>query len=153
MSSTRRSGFTLVEILIVVIILGILAAIVIPQFTDASTSARTNSMTSSLQTVRSQLELYKVQHNDNYPVLADFTAQKADYDRRGKAVQTEAEKADAAAEADERRALRYDIGEGLLEIALVLSSLYFISRKRMFPVIGVAAGALGMAVAVTGLLV
>ena len=85
--------------------------------------------------------------------LADFTAQKADYDRRGKSVQTEAEKADAAAEADERRALRYDIGEGLLEIALVLSSLYFISRKRMFPVIGVAAGALGMAVAVTGLLV
>lgn len=75
MSRTRRSGFTLVEILIVVIILGILAAIVIPQFTDASTNARTNSMTSSLQTVRSQLELYKVQHNDNYPALDTFSAQ------------------------------------------------------------------------------
>ncbi|MDD4889848.1 MAG: prepilin-type N-terminal cleavage/methylation domain-containing protein [Phycisphaerae bacterium] len=75
MSRTRRSGFTLVEILIVVIILGILAAIVIPQFTDASTNARTNSMTSSLQTVRSQLELYKVQHNDTYPTLDAFSAQ------------------------------------------------------------------------------
>jgi general secretion pathway protein G len=62
-----RKGFTLVEILIVVIILGILAAIVIPQFTDASTQARESSLRSNLQTVRSQIELYKVQHNDSLP--------------------------------------------------------------------------------------
>ena len=64
---TRRSGFTLVEILIVVIILGILAAIVIPQFTNASEDARHSSVTSQLQTIRSQMELYKLQHLDNYP--------------------------------------------------------------------------------------
>ena len=63
----RNKGFTLVEILIVVIILGILAAIVIPQFTNASTDARRNSLTSQLQTLRSQLELYKLQHNDRLP--------------------------------------------------------------------------------------
>jgi len=62
-----RKGFTLVEILIVVVILGILAAIVIPQFTDASTQAKTSSLTSDLQTVRSQIELYKVEHNDALP--------------------------------------------------------------------------------------
>ena len=62
-----KSGFTLVEILIVVVILGILAAIVIPQFTDASTEAKTSSLCSDLQTVRSQIELYKIQHNDNLP--------------------------------------------------------------------------------------
>ena len=62
-----KSGFTLVEILIVVVILGILAAIVIPQFTDASTEAKTSSLCSDLQTVRSQLELYKIQHNDAIP--------------------------------------------------------------------------------------
>jgi len=72
MSRTRQSGFTLVEILIVVIILGILAAIVIPQFTEASSDARLSSMTSDLQTVRSQLELFKVQHLDVYPALATF---------------------------------------------------------------------------------
>ena len=67
-----RKGFTLVEILIVVIILGILAAIVIPQFTEASNDARLSALISDLQTVRSQLELYKVQHLDRYPDTANF---------------------------------------------------------------------------------
>ncbi len=69
----RRSqrGFTLIEILIVVVILGILAAIVIPQFTSASEDAQTSSVQSQLQTVRSQIELYRVQ-NGGYP---DFDQQ------------------------------------------------------------------------------
>jgi general secretion pathway protein G len=62
-----KSGFTLVEILIVVVILGILAAIVIPQFTEASTEAKTSSLCTDLQTMRSQIELYKIQHNDQLP--------------------------------------------------------------------------------------
>ena len=66
---SRKSGFTLVEILIVVIILGILAAIVIPQFTNASTNARASSVTSQLQTLRSQVQLFKLQHNDSLPTL------------------------------------------------------------------------------------
>jgi general secretion pathway protein G len=68
-----KSGFTLVEILIVVVILGILAAIVIPQFTDASTEAKRSTLMSDLQTVRSQIELYKIQHNDNLPGVANGT--------------------------------------------------------------------------------
>lgn len=66
-----RTGFTLVEILIVVVILGILAAIVIPQFTEASTEAKTSSLCTDLQSVRSQIELYKIQHNDNLPGVAN----------------------------------------------------------------------------------
>ena len=68
MSRTKR-GFTLVEILIVVIILGILAAIVIPQFTNASSSAKVSSVQSTLQSIRSQIELYKIQHTDTPPAL------------------------------------------------------------------------------------
>ncbi len=66
---TMKKGFTLVEILIVVVILGILAAIVIPQFTSASETAKGSSLVSQLQTIRSQLELYQVQHNGDYPSL------------------------------------------------------------------------------------
>ena len=68
-----NKGFTLVEILIVVIILGILAAIVIPQFTEASNDARVSALVSDLQTVRSQIELYKIQHLDNFPGMNDGT--------------------------------------------------------------------------------
>ena len=64
---TIRKGFTLIEILIVVIILGILAAIVIPQFTSASTEAREGNLKSQLQTLRSQIALYKLQHRDVAP--------------------------------------------------------------------------------------
>ena len=70
-----KRGFTLVEILIVVVILGILAAIVVPQFTQASTEAKMNSLCSNLQSLRSQIELYKVQHNDVAPLAATFSAQ------------------------------------------------------------------------------
>ena len=63
----KNKAFTLVEILIVVIILGILAAIVIPQFTKASEDARESALASDLQMIRSQLELYKVQHLESYP--------------------------------------------------------------------------------------
>ena len=63
----RKSGFTLVEILIVIVVLGILAAIVVPQFTDASTDAKTSSLVSNLQTIRSQIQMYKIQHGGALP--------------------------------------------------------------------------------------
>jgi general secretion pathway protein G len=70
MRNQVRKAFTLVEILIVVVILGILAAIVIPQFTNASTDAQVGNIRSQLQTIRSQIELYRVKNNGNAPTLA-----------------------------------------------------------------------------------
>jgi len=60
MRTQVKRGFTLIEILIVVVILGILAAIVIPQFTSASEEAKGSSVQSQLQTVRSQIELFNM---------------------------------------------------------------------------------------------
>src|SRR5947199_2803559 len=66
----NNRGFTLVEILIVVLILGILAAIVIPKYSNASGDAKRNSLRSSLQAVRGQVELYMLQHGDLPPALS-----------------------------------------------------------------------------------
>lgn len=62
-----QRGFTLVELLIVVIILAILAAIVIPQFSGATVDAQESSLNSNLNGLRSAIELYKAQHNGQYP--------------------------------------------------------------------------------------
>jgi hypothetical protein len=86
-------------------------------------------------------------------MLADYAGQKKKYDAQGKQIQEEARQDGELAEADEHRALRYDFGEALLEIGLVMSSLYFISHKKMFPVIGIVAGLAGIALAITGLLI
>jgi hypothetical protein len=86
-------------------------------------------------------------------LLADYARQKKKYAKEGAGIMAEARQADEAAEADEHRGLRFDFGEGLLEIALVVTSLYFISHKRMFPAIGMIAGIAGAVVAITGLMV
>ena len=71
---TRRSAFTLVEILIVVVILAILAAAVIPQFTDSTQDAKDSTSIFNLQTFRSQIAVYKAQHGGQPPDGADAAA-------------------------------------------------------------------------------
>ena len=63
----NRRGFTLIEILIVVVILGILAAIVVPQFSNASQEATASSIRSQLQTIRGQVELFRVRNAGALP--------------------------------------------------------------------------------------
>jgi hypothetical protein len=98
------------------------------------------------------LALLDIQSAAAVKMRADYAGEKQKYDQQGKQTEEEARKAGEAAEADEHRALRYDLGEGLLEIGLVLSSLYFISHKKMFPVMGVIAGVVGGGIALSGLL-
>jgi general secretion pathway protein G len=60
-------GFTLIELLIVVIIIAILAAIAIPQFANTSGDAQESALSANLSTMRSAIELYRVQHRNVYP--------------------------------------------------------------------------------------
>ena len=67
-------------------------------------------------------------------------------------IQDDANAKDDQTKLEERRALRFDIGEGFLELGLVLCSLYFLARKGFFPIFGVLAGAAGTAMGIWGLL-
>ena len=72
----NRKGFTLVEVLIVVVILGILAATVLPQFTAATNDAKESSLRQDLQLMRGQIQMYKFQHDGTFP--ATTSVQVAD---------------------------------------------------------------------------
>lgn len=63
----RQSGFTLVELLIVVVILGILAAVAIPQFNNSAEEARASNLQSNLAILRNSLEFYRTNHTGKYP--------------------------------------------------------------------------------------
>jgi prepilin-type N-terminal cleavage/methylation domain-containing protein len=67
-------AFTLVEILIVVIILAILAAIVVPQWTNVTSQARGATLLDNIQNVRAQIQVYRNEHV-NYPGGANFADQ------------------------------------------------------------------------------
>jgi general secretion pathway protein G len=69
-----RTAFTLVEILIVVVILGILAAIVIPQFTSATQDAQAGNLKAQIASLQRQVELYRAKNNNTHPfATADWT--------------------------------------------------------------------------------
>jgi len=71
----KRNAFTLIEVLIVVIIMAVLAATIIPQFSESTKDAKTSSLDFNLHTIRSQIEMYKVHHLGTLPTAADFADQ------------------------------------------------------------------------------
>lgn len=79
-------------------------------------------------------------------VAASLAKDRDRYDEQAKAIQQDAQDRVAASVRDERRALRLDLGEGFLELGLVLSSLYFLARRKFFPVLGGGAAVIGAVV-------
>lgn len=65
-----RQAFTLIEVLIVVVIMAILAAVIIPQFSTATSDAKRSALEFNTHTLRSQIELYKV-HHGSYPAISN----------------------------------------------------------------------------------
>ena len=73
-SGQARRGFTLIEILIVVMLLGIMAAIIFPSFNDYSRTARQSTLVAIVHSTRSQIQAYRLQHGDELPDLATASA-------------------------------------------------------------------------------
>jgi len=71
----RSTGFTFIEILIVVVILAILAALVVPQFGQASADPDLAALSATLQTIRTQLQYYRLQHDGSFPSFSDWEKQ------------------------------------------------------------------------------
>ena len=82
-----------------------------------------------------------------------LSEQREKYAHESEEIQTEAQAKEAETHRAEARALRFDLGEGFLELGLVLSSLYFLARKKLFPFAGVTAGILGVVLAALALTV
>ena len=76
----KRNGFSLVEMVVVILVLGIIAAVAAPKMFDTANDARINSTKQNLAVVRDALELYKSQ-NGSYPAAATVVTDLADYVR------------------------------------------------------------------------
>jgi len=74
---TRNSGFTLVELLVVIVVLAVLAAIVLPKFVDSSRRSKESALRSDLKLYRNAIGLFKTD-TGYYPLtLADLAATAA----------------------------------------------------------------------------
>jgi hypothetical protein len=81
---------------------------------------------------------------------AKLAAARAHYEDDSKELMQEANAKEKETGIEEHRALYFDIGEGLLELGLVLCSLYFLARKAFFPVLGILSSLAGTALGIMG---
>jgi hypothetical protein len=79
-------------------------------------------------------------------------AARAKYTADAEKIQDDAKAKDDETKIEERRALHFDIGEGFLELGLVLCSLFFLARNNFFPLFGVLASVAGTAMGIWGFL-
>jgi general secretion pathway protein G len=99
-SPAERRAFTFIELMVVVVLLGIMAALVVPQFSNAAALARESTLRDELRNLRSQIAVYAAQHratNPGYPggntaaapTAAAFADQLTSYtDEQGRTAQT-----------------------------------------------------------------
>ena len=91
--------------------------------------------------------------NKNAALIEKMKADIKHYSDDADKLQKDAEEKDHKSEHAEAQAVRFDLGEGFLELGLVLSSLYFLSKRKLFPVLGVSAAVIGAVIGVCGFIV
>ncbi len=87
------------------------------------------------------------------PAIQKMEAARAKFEDDARDIKKDAEAKQEKTEHAEHLALRFDLGEGFLELGLVLSSLYFLGRQRLFPLAGGLSALIGLLLAASALLV
>ena len=105
----------------------------------------------------SDVALTLIQTLGTDPVKTEASSKKLEaartkYVADAEKIQEDAKAKDDESDHEEARTLRFDIGEGLLELGLVLCSLFFLARKSFFPVLGVLSAIAGAAIGIWGYL-
>jgi len=104
-------------------------------------SIRQNSA-KQLSAVIDALELNKSDKAEQ--AKSQFDQQSERYDKEKDGLQEEAKKIEGEVQAEQKRGDRYDLGEALLEIALVITSITLLTKRRIFWQFGLILGALGI---------
>jgi hypothetical protein len=86
-------------------------------------------------------------------LVESLNKEKERYAHETEEIQKEANAKEKESDHEEERAVWLDLGEGFLELGLVLSSLYFLSKRRFFPVLGGLGALIGLGLGVYGYLV
>lgn len=71
----KQSGFTIVELLIVIVVIAILAMLVITTFSGIQQKARDTKRQTDIKALHSQLEAFYAQNGGGYPVMVDVNTQ------------------------------------------------------------------------------
>ena len=77
-ASRSNAGFTLIEMLVVIIILGILAMVIVPQISTSTDDAKLSTLQTNLTSMRGAVEMYYAQHEGSYPAAAIPTTKPVD---------------------------------------------------------------------------
>ncbi len=86
-------------------------------------------------------------------VLDDLARQSKKYESDLEHIKEEAEAHERGEEIEHKQATFFDLAEGLLELGMILTSLYFIAHKKLFPIAGAVMAVCGIIVGILGILV
>jgi hypothetical protein len=101
-----------------------------------------------------EVSVFSLQNSEQVEKIKEKYAKEVErYKDEQKDIQSEAKNAENEVVTDQKRADRFDLGEVLLEAALVICSITLLTRKKVFWLMGIVLGLAGVAIAATGLLI